>query len=122
METINPTHKDFKDINELRNILKRKYNLINFDNAIVKIILTENKIKTWLFITEKDFWFVFDTKEKGKIFRVNKKKINYKIEEYVDSPNFGKMFIDEVTYPIIFDKSLTGSTETFINLIDKYKK
>lgn len=114
--------KDFKDISEIKKILYKKDCCVDFSNAIVKIILTENKIKTWLFITENDLWFVFDILSKGKIFRVPKKDFDFKIEEYIETPQFAKMYIDKVTYPIVFDKTYTGNIETFTQLLNKYKQ
>ena len=119
---IETMRKDFKDISEIKKILYKKDCSVDFSNTIIKIILIENKLKTWLFITEDDLWFIFDVLSKGKIFRVPKKDFDFKIEEYIETQQFAKMYIDKVRYPIVFDMTYTGNIETFTQLLNKYKQ
>lgn len=112
--------RDFKDANRLLKILRQKFSTIdNFDNVKVKIILNEKNLKNWLFITEKNFWFIIDNGRKGKIYHVSKNEFNFNPEEIEEG--FANLLIPSISYPIMFDKTLTGSTSSFINYLNTNK-
>ena len=110
--------RDFKDANRLKTLLTKKFNSEDFKDAIVKIILNETRLKNWLFITKENFWFVIDNGHKSKVYCVKRKELKYTPEEI--EGGFANLIIPTISYPIMFDKSLTGSTASFTNYLDSY--
>ena len=96
--------KDFKKLNQIKTKLKNKYADADFEKSTVKIILDDNNLKTWLFITEKDFWFILDSGKLIKVYRTPRQGFKYTIEDFIQSQEFGRLFVDKIEFPIVFDK------------------
>jgi len=110
--------RDFKDVNRLKKQLSKKFT-DDFDNAIVKMVLNENILKNWIFITRENFWFIIDNGRKSKVYSIKRKELKYTQEEIEEG--FANLIMPKVPYPIMFDKSLTGSTASFTNYLDTFK-
>lgn len=112
--------KVFLDLQTLMKKLASEYDE-NFDTAESQIILFERDLKIWLISNNDKIWFVLDNGKKIKKRTVLRSDLKFKIEDFVDKPNYGKLFVENIEMPIIFDKSFSGSTITFIERLNNLK-
>ncbi len=112
--------KEFLDLQTLKKTLSSEYNE-NFDKAESQIILFEKDLKIWVISNNDKIWFVLDNGKKFKARSVFKSDLKFKAEDFGDKPKYGKLFVENVEIPIVFDKSFSGSTATFIERINNLK-
>ena len=112
---------DFYDFESLKKILKIKTN-IDFTSAEFHIILFESDLKIWVISNGNKFYFVLDDGINYKYREVNKDDFKYKIEDFENTDNYGRMLVDGVEFPIIYNKTFSGSTETFREKIETLKQ
>ena len=114
--------QEFLDFETLKTKLSTEHSE-NFDKAEFQIILFEDDLKIWIISNTDKFWFVFDDGVKLKSRSVLKTEFQFKLEEFTDKPNYGKMFVENIEMPIIYNKSFSGNTQNFetriINLKNK---
>lgn len=97
--------KTFLSIDKIKNSINNYFSnyIKNFD---VKLIFENDFTKTWIFISDDDFYFVNDVKSNCIIYQISRYNFKFKVIDFCDKNNLSKLYIDDVTYPIIVDNNI----------------
>lgn len=108
--------KNFSSIENIKKFINKEFKnyIKNFE---VKLLFENEIVKTWLFISDDHFLFVFDNKSTCIIYKFDRKKFIFNINQFNDKPKYSKLRIidSDMSNSIIIDNTIAGDIEKIIN-------